>query len=113
MWSPTRTRAWGECLGEGERSCKSSWRGGKCEEERVSLCVHLDAIARSAGISDDLPVLGESFRVPFRSQFVQQLRRSLDIREEEGDGAGRKVLSHDAIIRRAEARVQSHSLWTA
>ena len=43
-------------------------------------------------------MLGERLRVRLRSQLVEQLRRALDVREEEGDRAGRQVGAHvDAV----------------
>ena len=40
------------------------------------------------------PMLGERLGVGLGPELVQQLRRPLDVREEEGDGAGRKVAPH-------------------
>ena len=48
-------------------------------------------------------------RVLLGAQVMQQLRRTLDIGEEEGDRAGREVGSHGAIIRPPGSRVQSHA----
>ena len=98
MCSPTRTRIGpgGERLGQRLTQLKSARRGGEGEEEGVSLRVHLDAVVRGARLSDDSPVLGECFRVRLCAELVQQPRRSLNVREEEGDGAGREIASHAA-----------------
>ena len=47
-------------------------------------------------LAHDAAVLGEGLGVRLRAELVQELRRSLDVGEEEGDGAGRKVVSHAA-----------------
>ena len=62
----------------------------------------------------DCPVIGERSCVLLRAELVQQRRRALDVGEEEGDGAGRKLGSHDGIIRRyattgQDARLKRHS----
>ena len=66
------------------------------EEERIPLRVDLDAALRATCLANDAPVLGESIGVRLRAELVQQLRRSLDVGEEEGDGAGREIGSHAA-----------------
>ena len=71
-----------------------SWGGREGEEERVSLRVHLDAALGRAGVADDASVLGERLRVLLCAELVQELRRALDVSEEEGDGAGREIVSH-------------------
>ena len=85
----------------GGRSDRSR-RRGKGEEERVALRVHLDAALGSARLADHAAMLGERLGVRLCAQLVEQLRRALDVREEEGDGAGGKVSSH-AISRGASA----------
>ena len=90
MCRPTRTRIGPDASASSSprrRECSRSRR--KSEEEGVALSVDLDAVVAGAGLADQAPVLSESFGVPLRSQFVQELRRALDVGEEEGDGAGR------------------------
>ena len=91
------------------RRSERTRRGAEREEEGVALSVHLDPAVPRAGLADHSPVLGQCLRVGLAAEFVQELRRPLNVSEEEGDGAGRKVLSHNAIICGAEARVQSQS----
>ena len=43
-------------------------------------------------------MLRERLRVVFRAELVQQLGRALDVREEEGDRAGREVAPHSIIM---------------
>ena len=68
--------------------------GREREEEGISLGVHLDAVLGGASLADDAAVLGKCVCVRLCSEFVQEPRRSLNVREEEGDGAGRKIGSH-------------------
>ena len=66
------------------------------EEERVSLRVHLDTVASRKRVTDDPPVAGEHFAVVVTEPF-KELRRVLDVREDERDGACRQV-GHEAIV---------------
>lgn len=66
------------------------------EEERVSLRVHLDAVASRKRISDDAPVAGEHLAVVV-AQPLQELRRVLDVGEDERDGAYGQ-LGDEAIV---------------
>ena len=67
---------------------------GEGEEERVALRVTLHAVVCGAGFANHPPVLGKRLRIRLGAQLVQQLRRALDVREEEGDGPGRKIGPH-------------------
>ena len=88
-----------------------SRRGSEGEEERVALRVDLDPAFGRARLAHDGAVLGESVGVRVRAELVQELRRALDVGEEEGDGAGREVGSHArVIIRLSRARVQAPGL---
>jgi hypothetical protein len=64
-------------------------------EEGVPLCVDLDAAAPHERPPQQPPVLGERLVVRLRAQLVQQARGTLDVGEEEGDGAGRKLVMHE------------------
>ena len=73
-----------------------SWalaRAGKMAEERVALGVDLHSIEGTC-LADHLPVCGKCTGIDLSSQFVQELRRPLDVGEEKGDGAARKLLKH-------------------
>ena len=74
----------------------SAWSGREGEEEGVSLGVHLDAVLGRARLADDASVLGERVCVGLRAEFVEERRRSLYVGKEEGDGAGREVVTHAA-----------------
>jgi len=50
----------------------------------------------SGRLADDVSVFGELIGVRLGAQLVQQLGRSLDVGEEEGDGAGWEIGSHAA-----------------
>ncbi len=82
-------------------------RRAKCEEECVSLVVDFDPALGRARTTHDPPVLGEDVRVRLRTQLVQERRRPFDVAEEQGDGAGRELPSHNAIICGAGPHVQS------
>jgi hypothetical protein len=79
--------------------------GGTCsvlrpsehEEERVSLGVHLDAVARGEDPPDDAPMAGEDVGVAL-AEPLEQLGRALDVGEDEGDGP-RRQLGHTTIVR--------------
>ena len=48
-------------------------------------------------------MLGERVRVCLCAELAQEPRRSLNVREEEGDGAGREIGSHARVIIRRGA----------
>ena len=91
------------------RRRNGSWDGREGEEEGVSLVVDLDPALGRTRLAHDAPVLGEGVCIRFGTQLVQERRRPLDVGDEERDRPGRKVMSHDAIIRRVGSRVQSRS----
>ncbi len=97
-WIGPRDSAFGHRLCSGERSR----RRGKGEEERVALRVHLDPTFDGARLADHAAVLGQRLGVRLGPELVQQLRRALDVREEEGDGAGGKVGTHGLDYLRVE-----------
>jgi hypothetical protein len=59
-------------------------RARKREEERVSLRVHLGAAAGAERLAHDSPVVAHHLGVVV-AQFLQELRRALDVREDERD----------------------------
>ena len=66
----------------------------KGEEERVSLRVHLHSAVAAQASRITPPVLGKRLGVRLGAELVQQLRRALDVGEEERDGAGRQIHAH-------------------
>ena len=70
-------------------------RGRERIEERVPLRVDLHAAVPRERLAQQPPVLGERLLVRLRAQLVQQARRTLDVGEEQGDGAGRKLVTHE------------------
>jgi len=64
-------------------------------KERVPLCVHLHAAAPRERTPQQPPVLRERLLVRLRAQLVQQTRRTFDVGEEQGDAAGRKLVTHE------------------
>jgi hypothetical protein len=83
----------------------ASVRGGRkrigrpweCDEEGVALRVHLDAAVALERLPQQPAVLREGVGVRV-AELVQQARRALDVGEEEGDSATRK-LPHGQMIR--------------
>ena len=77
----------------GSRRSRSGWERN---EEGVPLRVYFDAALGSARLAYDPAMLGERFGVCLCAELAQKARRSLDVGEEEGDGAGRQIGSHAA-----------------
>jgi hypothetical protein len=73
------------------RGFRSGWER---EEEGVPLRVYFDAAGGSARLADDPPMVGECVCIGICAELVQELRRSLNVGEEKGDGAGREIGSH-------------------
>ena len=108
--NPHSDRAQGEALGEGRSRCDRARSRREGEEKGVSLGVDLDPAFSSACRPDHAAALGEGLCVGLGAQLVQQPGRALHVGEEEGDRAGREVVSHAAvIICPAGASVQSFS----
>ena len=71
---------------------------GERDEEGVALGVDLDAAVFREGVPQRAAVLVEEIRVS-RPVLLEKPGRALDVREEEGDGAGRQLgPAHGAII---------------
>ena len=85
-----------ERIHEGGGGHERSRRGREREEEGVTLRIDLHPALVGAGLADDAAVLGERIGVPLGAEGVQELGRALDVGEEEGDSAGRQVVSHRA-----------------
>jgi hypothetical protein len=92
---PHENRAGYECFGQLGGGGERGRRCRKCDEERIALGIDLYAIVSGTRPTDDPPVCGKRSRIHARSQLVQELRRPLDIREEESDCAGRKLPMHE------------------
>ncbi len=71
-------------------------RAREDEEEGVALRVHLDPVGGER-LSDHPAVGGQHVAVPV-AEALEELRRSLDIGEDEGDGS-RGERGHAAIVR--------------
>jgi hypothetical protein len=81
----------------GRRKCTRRRR--ECDKERIALRVDLDAAVRLERLSQYAAMLGERLRIRLRAELVQQARRPLHIREEEGHGARRELAPHGRIMR--------------
>jgi metal-sulfur cluster biosynthetic enzyme len=81
-------------------------RGRKGTEERIALRVHFDAVVRVHGRANQTPVLGECFGV-LAAEGLEEPCRSLDVGEEERDGATRET--HAVMIALWPRTVQSYT----
>jgi len=68
-------------------------RAAEGDEERVTLRVHLDAVVVGKRRAKTTPVLEQGLPVVV-AELVQQLRRALDVREQQRHHAGRKIARH-------------------
>jgi len=91
-------RPGGQPLEHAGRSPECARCGRKGDEEGVPLRVDLDAAVGVEGLAQDAAMLRQRRRIPLGTQLVEQLRRPLDVGEEEGDGSGRKVALHSIIM---------------
>ena len=66
-------------------------RGREGDEESIALRVDLDAAVPLESLAQDAPVLSKFIGVALCPELGQQSGRTLDVREEKGDGAGRKL----------------------
>ena len=89
-------------------------RRRECEEEGIALRVDLDTTVTDTCLPNHRPVIGERRSVRLHADVPQQRRRAFDVREEEGDRAGRKLGPHAGIIggspvvsKRSDARVRA------
>jgi hypothetical protein len=87
------------------RGCGLDGCAGPIErnEERVSRGVHLDAASGNERCPHAAVVLSQEVGVVV-AELVEQPRRALDVREQEGDGPGRE-LAHRLRIARPEVLV--------
>ncbi len=83
-----------EALDDLPRRPQRLGRGGEGDEEGVSLRVDLDAAVLPACLAHDAAVLLEKVGKHLSAYLVEQLRRALDVREEECDGARREIRAH-------------------
>ena len=72
-----------------ERRGYRAFRSAKAEGEFVPAAVDLLTRLRLRGVADDLPVPGEGGRIGV-AQLLDEARRALDVREQEGDAQGRE-----------------------
>jgi hypothetical protein len=82
-----------ERVGDRLRRSHRSRCVGEREEERVPLRVDLDSAMRCGRVTNDAAMLSHGEGVGLCAKLVQELRRALHIGEEEGDGAGREIVS--------------------
>jgi hypothetical protein len=69
-------------------------RRRKRDEERITLGVDLHAASRRECIAQQTPVLAQQLGVAVWAQLLQQLRRALDVREEQRYLTLRQIRAH-------------------
>jgi hypothetical protein len=74
-------------------ACERLARGGEGGVEAVALGADLDAFARADLLAKSVPVLRQRLAVPCRAELLEERGRPLDVGEQQGDRASRK-LSH-------------------
>ena len=75
----------------GDRGLERGARAAEDREERVALPVDLDPARLLEREPEHLVVEAEHLPVLLAAELLQELRRALDVAEQEGDGSGRKV----------------------
>ena len=83
-----------ECVRDRLGCSRGSRSGWERNEEGVPLRVYFDAALGSARLANNAAMLGERVRVCLCAELAQKPRRSLNVGEQEGDGAGREIESH-------------------
>src|SRR5205807_4091480 len=76
-------------------------------EECVPLRVDLDAAVLGKSGPQEPAVLGQRLHITFLPQLFDQPRRALDVCEQQGDGAGRKIHTHGSRSSAAKDRASS------
>ena len=79
---------------------------GKCDEERISSRIHLDAAVRRPGHPRHPMVPRQQFPICRRTEVVQQPRRALDIGEHKRHRPSREVLPHSGSFHPTQNHVQ-------
>ncbi|HEX5469862.1 MAG TPA: hypothetical protein VFW80_12530 [Gaiellaceae bacterium] len=95
---PQADRSGGErCL---HVACSAKRAGRRLEgvEERIALSVHLDPAVPCERLANLRAVLGQGLGVGVGAERVEELRRSFDVGEDEGDRSGRQC-PHENRIR--------------
>ena len=81
------------------RLFRSGERAGRRRErnaERISLRVNLHPAVPLECVSQSSTVFKKRLRIAIRADLMEETGRPFDVREQEGDGAGREVIEHFA-----------------
>ena len=97
-------------LSLGRDGCRDRVAGApEREEERVTLCVHLDAVPVAEFLAEDSAMLGDHVGV-LVAEPLQELGRALDVGEDERDRAMRHRRARALFVRAARGiRIAEHS----
>jgi hypothetical protein len=87
-------RARGETFYRGGCRRESTRRRRESNKEGIPLRIDLDAAIRAERFAQDAAMLHQGRRILNGAQAVQQLRRTLNVREEEADRSGRELALH-------------------
>jgi hypothetical protein len=87
------------CLGS---SLHRPRRRREGNEKRIALGVDFDPAVRGEGLAQDAAVVCERLRVRPRAELAEQPRRAFDVGEEEGDGAGGKIVAQRSLLAERE-----------
>ena len=127
VWIPIRTRigslshGWSASARCASAAATHGVRGvGEGEVEGVALHLDLDAAPRSEAVPEEPTVILEGPHVAVVAELLQQASRALDVGEEQGDRAARKLRhvqpgqAYDASTcsARSRQRVVGLTLWT-
>ena len=86
----------------------------ECDEKRIPLCVDLVAPVRAESRSQEPLVIHKDGRIPI-TKLLDESRRPLDVREEEGDCAtgvaGTMVESSSSLLERAATSDLGSATW--
>jgi hypothetical protein len=99
VWRPLRPLVSRESALTVDRGCHGVLGASKRDEEGVALRVDLAPVVGGERLAQDPLVLLERLAVPL-AELLQQPSRALDVGEEEGDGADRKLVdrAHGQVL---------------
>ena len=107
MWRPIRTR-----IGPGASAASPSLVAatapgavGKAMKKASPWVSTSMPPCAAKSVSQHPAVLGKGLRICLGPQLVHELRRALDVGEQEGDGSGREITGHRPMMNRSEAPV--------
>lgn len=83
--------------GCGDGTDQTLRRIGEHIKESVSLSIYFDSIGFSECLPQKVPVICLGAGVPLRAKPLEQAGGTFDVRQKQGDSAGRKIWAHFAF----------------